>query len=185
MPARVAAVLAVALAAGALSPAGEPTWGVPANSLRLGLSRDTPRSPDLLVSFSGTAPAGSPPLLVLLGGRSGAGPLYSLEFTATHPNGDTCRLLNSLGGVVGGSVGPILVSIAPGANHAIAIPLLNLSCTRPTGQATGLSRLLALGYSVQATFKTSAADTAWAHAPSAWTGEIRSRPLAAEPLPSQ
>ncbi len=181
----VAALFALALAAGALTTAAEPTWGAPVNSLRLGLSRDSPGSPDLLVSFSNTAPVGSPPLLVLLGGRSGSGPHYTIEFTAMHPHGDSCRLLNSLGGVgVAGYVAPILVSIAAGATYAIRIPFENLFCVRD-GQSTGLERLLALGYSVQATFTTKPDDIGWARAPTAWVGEVRSRPFAAGPRASQ
>lgn len=71
--------------------AAEPVfWGPEANGLRLGVAVTAASSTgELRLAFKN---AGSADIDVLLGGRTGIGPMYAMKFTVTGPNGNEHHL---------------------------------------------------------------------------------------------
>lgn len=146
--------------------AGGPDWGTSSNGLSIAVEV---KNDKLLVFFRNT---GAGYMRFAVGGRTGIGAMYSIEFTATAPDGRICKVDDLTVGGVGGYVSPIVIFLTPGATDRVSIELWNLRCTKDSG--ISLDQLLKKGYSVCATLNVTAESNAWDRVANGWTGKVTS-----------
>lgn len=146
--------------------AGGPDWGPSSNglSIAVGVKNDK-----LLVLFRNT---GAGYMRFAVGGKTGIGAMYSIEFTATAPGGGTCEVVDTTAGGIGGNIAPIVIFLTPGATGQVSIELTNLLCTKDS--AISLDQVLKKGYSVRATLTVTARSNDWARVANGWTGRVTS-----------
>jgi hypothetical protein len=102
------------------------SWGQTTNDVRLGLGVES-KSDQLRLAFQNV---GRSELGVLLGGRTGIGPVYwNLKFAAIDSKGAEFHV-EYFGGAnfVGGYMEPLLVRLAPGEIYELALPLDKFTC---------------------------------------------------------
>ena len=144
------------------------SWGPPANGLRLGLALETATGTrSVHVAFQNT---GAKPIDVLLGGGTGVGPMYAMNFAAKGPDGNE-RQVFYFGGAasVGGYIEPLLVRLMPGETHDLFLPLNKFVCV-VNRKDTTLDVLLKSGYSVRASLEVSGESAKWARSNATWRG---------------
>jgi hypothetical protein len=117
--------------------------------------------------------AGSADIDVLLGGRTGIGPMYAMKFTVTDPSGNEHNL-GYFGGAnfVGGYIEPILVRLAPGETYDLLFPLNKFVCVLNRKDVT-LDTLLQKRYSLRASLEVNAESARWCMANAAWRGRMQ------------
>lgn len=168
-----------ALFAGAAAIVGASPARGPASGELL-VAVDAPRDTDgyLRVIFRN---AGAGPIVFALGGRSGLGPMYTIDYIATLRDGTRCELADvTAGGVVGGYVSPIVIHLAPGEVNLVSIELKNLRCLSKSS-VVDLGRLLRAGASIRVVVRVSAESNAWAKVVNGWTGTAASGVFTRQP----
>ena len=103
------------------------------------------------------------PMTFAVGGRTGLGAFYNLEFTGVRSDGKTCKVIDTTVGFVAGSLEPIVLRIAAGSNESVSIERKHLICL-PSGAWSKL----------RATFTATAANNSWAKVSTGWTGTATS-----------
>ena len=164
----------VGLLVGAAVFAAEPSWGVADNGLRMGLSISSGMDRSVIVSLENSS---AESLTILVGGRSGIGPLYSFTFLSANAAGQECTLFNTMAGAgVAGYVEPMVFKLRPGAIETVTIPTAKLICSQK-GTNRGLEELFAAGYSVKVVFKSAASAEPLHRLEKLWTGNVESGAL--------
>jgi hypothetical protein len=148
-------------------------WGTPVNGLRLGASFGSdPAKPTLRVVFENVGPTVQD---VLIGTKTGRGPIYDMKFTATAPDGKEREGLHiSAFSSVGGMVVPIFVRLNAGEKSDLEFPLKEIVYTSPT--TVRLDALVKQGYSVRVRFEVKQASDDWAKQQTAGDWAKLSRP---------
>jgi hypothetical protein len=160
-----------ALAASHAAPKLSPAWGPAADGLTMGVDEEsTPEESRLRIHFRNVSPN---PMAFHVGGSTGDHAMYTVEITATSPDGKRCRLLNTTVGLVAGYVDPIVVRLAAASVHFISIDLKKLMCATKDSSVS-LDALLDQGYSVSAAFTATTKGNSWAQVPDGWTGSVTS-----------
>jgi hypothetical protein len=146
------------------------SWGPVANGLRLGVATASSSPGKLHLVFQNV---GAAEIDVLLGGRTGIGPMYAMKFTVTGPNGDE-HYLGYFGGAnfVGGYIEPILVRLAPKETYDLLLPLNKFVCVLNRKDVT-LDTLLQKRYSISASLEVNAESAKWAVSNVAWRGPMQ------------
>lgn len=144
------------------------SWGQAADGLRLGLGLKS-KSDELRVAFQNVGPID---MDILLGGRTGIGPIYAMNFTATDPRGTKIHVIYTGGaGFVAGVLEPLLVRLHPGETYELLLPLDKFFCVLDGGNLT-LGNLLRKGYSVRAALAVNAESAKWSKSAAAWRGSV-------------
>jgi hypothetical protein len=112
----------------------------------------------------------------VVGGLTGLGSIYTIDFISTRPDGTTCKLLNTTVTGVAGAFVPVILRLEPGSVDSITIDLHKLICTA-NGNSSA-DQLLRLGHSIRATFSATAEGNNWGRVWNGWTGQISSGSLA-------
>lgn len=173
MPAGVASrctiatfAMAVAFCPGWAADLDSVSWGPAAGDLRLGLGVES-KSVSLRIAFQNV---GRTEMDVLLGGKTGKGPMYLMSYSAIDAAGAEFPVVY-FGGVssVGGYVEPLLVRVAPSEIYELALPLDKFS-SFVNGDNLTLESLLRKGYALRAGLSVKAASAKWSSSAAAWRG---------------
>lgn len=131
-----------------------------ASAAELALSLEH-RLTSVVIQFRNTTAA---PMTFAVGGRTGLGSLYNLEFAGVRADGKACKVIDTTVGHVAGYLEPIVLRIGAGSTESVSIERKHLICL-PSGAWSKL----------QATFTATAASNKWAGVPTGWTGTATSR----------
>jgi hypothetical protein len=167
-----AAVMAIALAVvpSAFS-ADSIAWGTAVDGVRLGVAfgSDTLK-PTLRVIFQNVGPAVQD---VLIGAKTGRGPMYDMKFIATAPDGGEQEGLHvSAFWAIAGLVLPLSVRMNAGDTYGLEFPLKDIIYASRT--TVRLDALVKQGYSVRVRFEATQAGADWAKLSAPWLGRISS-----------
>lgn len=119
------------------------------------------RLTSVVIQFRNTSVA---PIAFAVGGRTGLGASYNLEFAGVRADGKTCKVIDTTVGHVAGYLEPVVLRIAAGSVETVSIERKHLICL-PSGAWSKL----------KATFTATAAGNSWAKVPQGWTGTATSR----------
>jgi hypothetical protein len=116
---------------------------------------------------------GSTDIDVLLGGRTGIGPMYAMKFTVTDLNSNE-HDLGYFGGAnfVAGYIEPLLVRLAPRETYDLLLPLNKFVCVLNRKDIT-LDSLLQKHYSIRASLEVNAESARWGMSNAAWPGRMQ------------
>jgi hypothetical protein len=141
-------------------------WGGAADGLRLGVGVES-ISRKLRVTFQNV---GRTEMDVPLGGSTGVGPMYVIQFAAIDSKGAEFHVAY-VGGAnfVGGVLEPLLVRLAAGESYELLLPLDKFVGVL-NGKDVTLGTLLRRGYAVRAALSISPESAKWSRSAAAWRG---------------
>jgi len=169
-----ACTLWLVLAGSTLCAASAPAWGEPVNGIRLGLkTKDVPGTYAIEILFRNVSETEQ---VLVIGATTGIGPIYSLDFVATRPDGNTCKVLDVTVGSVGGVLLPIVLRLGPGEIRNVSIATESLICVADRKYLTA-DVLLENGYSIQASFVGHSDTNISGEMLRGWLGTVKSGSL--------
>jgi len=141
-------------------------WGEPVGGVRLGISLVADETVRLVFQNTGEVERD-----LLIGGLTGIGPTYSMEFASRGPDGKDRKVFPGGVGHVAGHLEPIVVGLPAGGTHQLLLPLKGFVCVI-NRETVALKELLRQGCSVRASLTVTADAAKWSRSKKPWIGRV-------------